>query len=140
MFKVLKAFVVAYLAHYGQVDKAGKPYIFHPMYVARKVRGRDAKIVALLHDTEEDTCISDTYVRNIFGDKIADAVKLLSHDKKISYNDYISAIKTNSLATAVKLKDLEHNMNLNRLKNITEVDMLRVEKYRTAYKELKNEN
>lgn len=136
MTKLLKALLVAYLAHYGQKDKAGKSYIKHPIYVARKVKGRDAKIVALLHDTVEDTCITDEYIRNIFGDKIADAVKALTHDKSIPYAEYLQTVKKNELARKVKIYDLQHNMQLERLKVITIKDIDRVSKYSAALEEL----
>lgn len=32
-----KAFRVAYAAHHGQVDKAGVPYIHHPLHVAEQM-------------------------------------------------------------------------------------------------------
>jgi guanosine-3',5'-bis(diphosphate) 3'-pyrophosphohydrolase len=53
-----KAFTFAASAHRGQVDKAGRPYITHPVRVANRVMeagGSHAEIVAaLLHDTVDD--------------------------------------------------------------------------------------
>ena len=65
---------LAAYAHLGQVDKAGKPYITHPLAVAEGVEGEDAKIAALLHDTVEDTFVTNRTIRELFGDDVADAV------------------------------------------------------------------
>ena len=90
MCKILKAYCIAKKAHKGQKDKGGKPYIKHPVYVAKRVKGRDAKIVALLHDTIEDTSVTYDYIKSVFGDRIAESVKVLTKDKTISYEEYIS--------------------------------------------------
>ena len=44
------------------------------------------------------------------------------------------------LSRAVKLSDLTNNMDLSRLKKITEVDKKRLEKYKKAYKYLKEQD
>ena len=69
-----------------------------------------------------------------FSNKIVAAVSLLTKKENQPYDDYISAIKKNSLATKIKLADLKDNMNTSRLKKITEKDKLRIKKYRAAYK------
>ena len=53
---------------------------------------------------------------------------------------FFRAVKSNELATAVKLSDLTNNMDLSRLKQITEVDKKRLEKYKKAYKYLKEQD
>ncbi len=50
-----KAYMIANRAHKGQVDKAGKPYILHPLYVMSKMHTEEEAIVAILHDVIEDT-------------------------------------------------------------------------------------
>ena len=64
------------------------------------------------------------------------ALKLLTHDKKIPYLDYVEKIKSNKLAAQVKIADLKHNSDLSRIdKNfLTEKDFKRVEKYQSALK------
>lgn len=61
-----------------------------------------------------------------------EALQLMTHDKNADYFDYIRQIKKNPIARAVKISDLKQNMNLSRLKTITEEDRLRREKYRKA--------
>ena len=56
------ALALATRAHEGQVDHAGAPYILHPIRVAERCRTMEAKIVALLHDTIEDTDLTPDFL------------------------------------------------------------------------------
>ena len=133
MNKYELALKIATEAHKGQVDKAGVPYINHPLTVASLVDTEEEKIVALLHDTIEDTNITEQDLLNYgFSNKIVEAVKLLTHNKNVPYMDYIAKIKDNELARKVKIADLTHNSYLSRLKEITEKDKKRYEKYQKA--------
>jgi len=55
-----KAIVLATTAHMGQVDKAGVPYILHPLRVGASLhrRGPHYVMAGLLHDVVEDTPIT----------------------------------------------------------------------------------
>jgi (p)ppGpp synthase/HD superfamily hydrolase len=50
-----RAIEIAASAHRGQVDKADKPYILHPLRVMLACTDVTAQIVAVLHDVIEDT-------------------------------------------------------------------------------------
>lgn len=133
MNKYELALKIATEAHKGQVDKAGVPYINHPLTVASLVDTEEEKIVALLHDTIEDTNITEQDLIDYgFPNKIVEAVKLLTHNKNVPYMDYVAKIKDNELARKVKIADLTHNSDLSRLKEITEKDKKRYEKYQKA--------
>lgn len=132
--KVYEALCLAVRAHDGQYDKGGNPYILHPMAVARQVSGEDEKILALLHDTVEDTDVTNEEIRNLFGNEIADALDCLTHRDGESYNEYLLRVVTNKLAIAVKLADLHNNMDLSRIKDPTVKDKERLEKYKKAEK------
>ena len=128
--------------HKGQVDKAGVDYFSgHITSVVNGVNTIEEKIVAYLHDIIEDTNLTylDLFVLD-FSDKIVNAVLALTKDKKIKYEDYLKYVKKNELARAVKLADLTNNMDLSRLKEINEVDKKRLEKYKKAYKYLKEQD
>ena len=133
--KVRRAVAIARAAHFGQVDKAGENYINHPLTVASNV-GDDisAIIVALLHDVAEDSSktLDELQSEIPLTAEEVQALKLLTHDKKIPYLDYVRGIKSNKLATKVKIADLRHNSDLSRIKNPTATDLERVEKYRCA--------
>ena len=60
-----KALSIATEAHAGQVDKAGCDYIEHPKAVADRCPNRECRIVALLHDTIEDTFVTADFSHNM---------------------------------------------------------------------------
>lgn len=124
---------IAKRAHYGQVDKAGVPYILHPETVASFVTKDDEKIVAYLHDVIEDTPyqLSDLEEAG-FSSEIIKAVDLLTRKDGQSYKQYLKLVKTNELARVVKLADLKHNSDLSRLAQVTQNDIKRLKKYQDA--------
>ena len=127
------ALKIAVEAHYGQKDKGGRPYIFHPLRVAAGCSGK-AKVAALLHDTVEDTSVTFEQLAELGIDgEILVAVKLLTHDKSVPYLDYVRKVKENPIAREVKLSDLRDNMDITRLKDLTDEDLERLRKYREAY-------
>jgi len=132
-----KAISIALAEHKGQKDKGGNPYILHPLRVMLSVETIEEKIVALLHDVIEDSNITiQNLIEEHFPEEILKAIILLTKKQNQSYEDYILAIKKNSLANKVKLADLKDNMDKKRLLNITEKDKARLKKYRYAYKML----
>ena len=133
-----KAMNIAYEAHHGQYDKGGFPYINHPLHLAEQMDTEYECIVALLHDVVEDTNVKMEELDKIFPKEVMDAVKLLTHDSSIEYMDYIRKIKTNDIATKVKLADLKHNYDKSRLLGMT-LDEAKLSKgniYKEAYKYL----
>ena len=131
MIQVISAFFIAAKAHRGQRDKAGRCYFWHPIAVASCVQSKDAKVVALLHDVFED---SDLNIADLsfLSDKQKDALTRLTRSGDSHYFSYIQGIQFNDLAREVKLCDLKHNMDLSRLKQVSQADLLRTEKYRKA--------
>ena len=133
-----KALRIAVEAHAGQVDRAGKPYIFHPLRICCRCFTDEEKIVALLHDMIEDTDITAEYLlsegcpRNI-----VNAVLSVSRNENESYEDFVKRTGLNPLGRAVKLHDLEDNMDISRLEQVTEKDLARLNKYIKAYRYLK---
>ena len=130
--QVFRAMNIAYNAHMGQFDKAGVPYIFHPIHLAEQMDTEEECIVALLHDVVEDTNVTFEDLEKDFPKSIIDAIKLLTHDKSIDYMEYVKQLKNNPIAKKVKLADLRHNSDTTRLLKITEKDIKRVEKYKKA--------
>ena len=128
-----KAALMAFKAHEGVYDKSGFPYVMHPLHVAESMTSEDACVVALLHDVVEDTDISfDDLEREGFTKTQLDAIKLLTHDENVPYLDYVKKIKENPIAREVKISDITHNSDNTRLKDITEKDIKRNEKYAKA--------
>ena len=129
-----KAILIATKTHKGQVDKAGEPYILHPLRVMMSVNSLEEKIVAVLHDVIEDSDMLPTYLFKFgFSEEIIDALEYLTKRKGEKYQDFIIRVSDNRLATIVKLADLNDNMNLSRIKNPTDEDFARAGKYRLAH-------
>ena len=136
-----KAIEIAVTAHAGQLDKGGQPYILHPLWVMNKVRhlGEDTMIVAVLHDVVEDTPWTLELLREEgFNGTIITALQYLTKDPEVPYDSYINSISTHTIATAVKLRDLEHNSKITRLKGLRKKDFERLAKYHRAYTYLKD--
>ena len=125
--------------HKNQTDKAGNPYILHPLHVMENVNSKEGKIVAILHDIIEDTDITEDYLLKIgLSKRIVDAVVALTRSEDMDYQEYIKNLSSNPLAKEVKLADLEHNMDLKRLPTLEEKDLERNRKYLIEYHYLIN--
>lgn len=133
-----RAKAIATSAHEGQVDKAGKPYIEHPMRVMNMGKTVEEKIAGVLHDVVED---SDWTFEMLEKEGIPkDVMDTLRCVTKLSededYDHFIERVKTNPLAVKVKLNDLKDNMDITRLEEVTEKDLARLNKYIRAYRQL----
>lgn len=127
-----KAMIIAYNAHMNQFDKAGVPYIFHPIHVAEKMNTENECITALLHDVVEDTNVTFEQLEKEFPKEVIEALMLLTHDKDVDYMKYIEKIKENRIARNVKIADITHNSDETRLDEITPKDIIRRNKYKKA--------
>lgn len=129
------AMKLCFEAHKDQVDKAGIPYVFHPISLAERFEeGQEAETcAALLHDVLEDTnyTVDDIRAAGI-NEEVIESLLLLNHNPKVEYMDYIRHLSKNNIARHVKVYDLQHNSNLSRLEKVTEKDLKRVEKYKKA--------
>ena len=134
-----KAINIMFEAHKNQKDKSNIPYVFHPWSIAEKMTNEIETTTALLHDVAEDSKITIKDLEKEFPKEVIDALKLLTHDENIGYYEYIKQISTNELATKVKLQDLKHNSNTDRLNKITKEDEERNKRYKKCieYLELK---
>lgn len=126
------ALQIAQKAHAGQVDKAGKDYILHPMTVASYMDTDTEKAIAYLHDVLEDTDVTVDALREIFPNEIVDTLITLTHRKDESYFEYIQRVSKSKLAKKVKVADLLHNLDITRIKEPTKQDYERLEKYKKA--------
>ncbi|MBR4934103.1 MAG: GTP pyrophosphokinase [Clostridia bacterium] len=128
-----KALKLCFAAHRDQTDKSGMPYVFHPFHLAEQMTDEYTTTVALLHDVVEDTDITfDDLAAEGFTEDVISALKLLTHDVKVEYMDYVARIKDNPIAKAVKLADLKHNSDTSRLDSVDEKALKRVAKYAEA--------
>ena len=136
-----KAIHLATVAHHGQFDKQGMPYILHVLAVManlRNIEDEDLMCIAALHDVVEDTYVTLEDLRNEgFSDRVVNTVSLLTKEEGYSEEGYLNGILSSKDAILVKLADLEHNMDIKRLKGIRDKDMARLQKYTKMYHTLK---
>lgn len=128
------ALELATWAHAGQKRKiSGDDYITHPIavshiaaalydkyavnpFVKNNVDLDTLRIVAILHDTIEDTSVTFDQLYKIFGNHIAACVKHLSKDPNGDYYSYLMNIielgrSGTLIPVLVKAADLEHNIS-----------------------------
>lgn len=112
--RLTKALAYAHKMHAGQHRLGGMPYITHPIAVAEDLQMRgadeDTVITALFHDLLEDTNASDNEILDLGGQKVLEAVRLLTKPENYQMDDYLGAISQNSMAKAVKCADRLHNL------------------------------
>ena len=129
---------IAAECHHGQYYKGGMPYIFHPFHLAEQMEDEITAAIALLHDVAEDTAVTLEELALQFPPQVMDALRLLTHDESVPYFDYIAAICRNPHAVIVKMADLRHNMDADRIQHPTARDEVRRDKYKAAYAMLEN--
>ncbi|MFV0271789.1 MAG: hypothetical protein ACK5HZ_08955 [Macellibacteroides fermentans] len=133
-----KAIDIATKAHEGQVDKAGQPYIDHPLRVMNMGTTDEEKIVGVLHDVVEDSDWTfEELAAEGFSIEVIEALRCITKlSENEPYDKFIQRVKANSLAAKVKLYDLTDNMDIRRLAYISEKDVKRLRKYLKAYRQL----
>ncbi len=130
MSSLERAIAIAATAHAGQVDKAGAPYILHPLRVMLAVDGLEAQIVAVLHDVVEDTAITFDFLRQEgFSEAVLLALEALTKRPRESRLAAAERAVVNPLARLVKIADVTDNMNLKRIAQPTEKDFKRLAEY-----------
>ncbi len=95
----------------GVKRRNGNPCIIHPIRVSQEVKSNEEKIVALLHDVVEDSNATFKEIKELFGDKIMNAVKAMTHLIGEDYWDYINRVIKNKMARSVKIADISDNLS-----------------------------
>jgi len=143
MTMLSKMLVLTTLAHDGQFDKGGKPYILHPLKVMHYLKSDDEELncIALGHDLVEDTKTTYQFLRdNGFSERVINGIATLTKVPGETFDEYKKRVKSNPDAVLVKMQDLRHNSDIRRLKGVTQKDIERIEKYHKFYLELKELN
>jgi (p)ppGpp synthase/HD superfamily hydrolase len=128
------AIAIAAEGHAGQVDKAGEPYILHPLRVMLSCATEDERIVGVLHDVVED-CPGWTFERlrqEGFSDTVLAALDSVTNREGEAYEAFVERAAANPIGRRVKLADLRDNCDLGRISAPTERDLARIDKYRRA--------
>jgi (p)ppGpp synthase/HD superfamily hydrolase len=131
------AITIAAQAHKGQTDKAGAPYILHPLRLMMQMKTESEMMTAILHDVVED---SDWTIEKLreqgFSEEVLEALECVTNREGESYEQFIERAGTNPIARRVKIADLEDNMDVKRLESLTEKDATRIAKYLRAWTSL----
>jgi len=151
------AVMLAVSVHEGQRDKAGLPYILHPMRVMTVTEERtrmlftllqgsrrqaltlrlEACIAAVLHDVLEDANRQqfpriEEEVAACSGVEAWEAIQRMTRGPGEAWSSYIERVCGHWISRLVKLIDMEHNSDLTRLPQVTLSDKDRLKRYAAA--------
>lgn len=137
MHLIERSLEIALKAHAGKQDRAGAPYILHPLRLMAQMKTDAARAAALLHDVIEDSPMTaaDLLAAGI-PVPVVDAVVALSRTEGESYAEFIDRVMANRLAVTVKMADIADNLDLLRLNALTDGDHARIARYHRAWKRL----
>ena len=122
---VKKAYELAAKVHEGQKRLSGEPYIMHPLSVAlilARLGMDDASIIAaMLHDTVEDTDLTNDEIKKEFGDTVAELVDGVTKIGRVplqtkeeqqaeNFRKIFVAMAKDIRVIIIKLADRLHNM------------------------------
>ena len=135
------AIQIAAQAHKGQSDKAGAPYILHPLRMMMRLKTEAEMITAILHDVVEDTRnnpeASKWTIERLreqgFSEEVLEALECVTNREGESYEQFIERAGKNPIAPQVKIADLEDNINIQRIGEISPKDLERLGKYHKSW-------
>ncbi len=140
MSTIEKAIEIAARAHAGQVDKAGAPYVFHPLRLMLAVGTPRERMAAVLHDVVEDTSVTLADLRDAgFSTEVLEAVEALTKKEGETRMDAAHRAARNPVALVVKLADVIDNMDPRRISCPDENDRARLKEYENVRKFLESE-
>ena len=122
---VKKAYEYADILHHGQIRQSGEPYISHPLNVAYILADmhadRDTICAGLLHDTLEDTNVTEEDIAHNFNRNVVNLVDGVTKLSKMNFSSkqeqnyantrkIITGITEDVRIIIIKLADRLHNM------------------------------
>ncbi|WP_223787922.1 HD domain-containing protein [Marinicella meishanensis] len=130
MSTIEKAVEIAAKSHAGDVDKAGHPYLFHPLRLMFAVDSPLAKMAAVLHDVVEDTAVTlEDLQAEGFDQQVIAAIDALTKRPGESRLAAAARAAANPIARVVKLADVTDNMDLSRIADPQDKDFERLKEY-----------
>lgn len=125
-----RAIEIASAAHAGQLDKAGQPYILHPLRVMLRVEDMQHRMAAVLHDVVEDTDVTIEHLKQEgFSPEVLRAIIALTKLPGETRLEAAARAAADPIARKVKLADNSENMDLSRIAKPTEKDYARCREY-----------
>lgn len=134
------AITLAVEVHRGQVDKAGNPYILHPLGVMFRLRGELDRTVGVLHDVIEDSELTFEDLRQMgYSEEVITALDGVTRRTNETYEEFVGRSQAHPVSRRVKLADLEDNMDLRRASaELKQQDFERLRRYRRAWSRLQS--
>ena len=135
-----RAIEIALEAHKGASDKGGNPYILHPLRLMLQMDSEEEMIVAILHDVVEDSekWSFDKLHKEGFSKKIINSLRSVTKENENEdYEKFIDRSVKDKIGRKVKIADISDNLDISRLKEVTDKDILRINKYKKALEKLK---
>ena len=135
-----RAIEIALEAHKGALDKGGNPYILHPLRLMLQMDSEEEMIVAVLHDVVEDSekWSFDKLHKEGFSKKIINSLRSVTKENENEdYEKFIDRSMKDEIGRKVKVADISDNLDISRLKELTDKDILRINKYKKALEKLK---
>ena len=135
-----RAIEIALEAHKGALDKGGNPYILHPLRLMLQMDSEEEMIVAILHDVVEDSekWSFDKLHKEGFSKKIINSLRSVTKEyENEDYEKFIDRSVKDKIGRKVKIADISDNLDISRLKEVTDKDILRINKYKKALAKLK---
>ena len=135
-----RAIEIALEAHKGALDKGGNPYILHPLRLMLQMDSEEEMIVAILHDVVEDSekWSFDKLHKEGFSKKIINSLRSVTKENENEdYEKFIDRSIRDKIGRKVKIADISDNLDISRLKEVTDKDILRINKYKKALEKLK---
>lgn len=148
-----RAIAIAAAAHAGATDKAGAPYILHPLRVMLNQTEDRARIVGVLHDVVEDSAdwSFERLLAEGFDSEVIEALRSVTKtsddenqsddspaEQRARYFCFVRRAAANPIGRLVKLADLNDNLDESRLGEISDKDLVRMSKYRAALELLRS--
>lgn len=143
MHLVENALQIALEAHAGQTDKAGAPYVLHPIRLMLRMKSETMQAAAVLHDVLEDSSFTRSDLRNreIPKEVIGLVDCLTKQDDEDTgddegYERFINRIAGNPTAARIKMADIEDNLDVLRISELRRKDLDRIRRYHRAWQVL----
>lgn len=138
-----RAIAIAVDGHRGAVDKAGAPYILHPLRVMMALSTEEERIVGVLHDVPEDTATTfDDLRREGFSEAVLTALAAVTKTpadeapetataeaRDRLYFAFVARAAGHPIARRVKIADIRDNLDASRMNRVTPRDAERLDRY-----------
>jgi (p)ppGpp synthase/HD superfamily hydrolase len=140
-----RAIQIAVEAHTGATDKGGNPYILHPLRVMFALSTDEERIVGILHDVVEDCSDQGwTFSRmeeEGFSDKVLSGLRAVTKlEGETDYQAFVHRAANDPIGRRVKIADITDNLDVTRIPEITDKDLMRISRYKKALSYLESQS